>query len=152
MLLKMTKKFIKNTIYIASDHAGFTLKKYLIINLQKINLNLIDLGTDTKDISVDYPDFAQKMATKIDENSFGILICGSGIGIAISANRNKNIRAALCHNKVSANLARGHNDANVLCLGARFLKQKYALAICKTFLTKKFDGKRHIARVEKLGK
>lgn len=148
----MIKKFIKNTIYIASDHAGFALKKYLILNFKKNNLEIIDLGTESKEVSVDYPDFAEKLAKKIDENSFGILICGSGIGIAISANRNKNIRAALCHNKISASLARAHNDANVICLGARFIKQKYALAICKTFLTKKFDGKRHIARVEKLGK
>lgn len=138
-------------IYIASDHAGFELKKYLINSLKKNNIEIIDLGCDSAKISVDYPDYSNKLCEKISENDFGILICGSGVGISISANRHKKIRAALCFNKAVAKLARSHNNANVICLGARFLKKKYALAICKTFFTQKFDGQRHVARVEKLG-
>jgi ribose 5-phosphate isomerase B len=159
----MSQNFITKKIYIASDHAGFNLKKYLIKNLakntiktnlsntQNSNIEIIDLGCDSAKNSVDYPDFANKLCPNISDNSMGILICGSGIGISISANRNKNIRAALCHSKTTAKLARSHNDANVICLGARLTKPKLALNICKTFFTQKFEGNRHIKRVEKLG-
>ena len=143
--------FLAKKIYIASDHAGFELKEYLINSFKKNNIEIIDLGCNSAKDSVDYPDYANKLCEKITENNFGILICGTGIGISISANRHKKIRAALCYNKTIAELSRSHNDANVICLGARMLKKKYALAICKTFFTQKFDGQRHVARVEKLG-
>ena len=143
--------FLAKKIYIASDHAGFKLKEYLIKSFKKNNIEIIDLGCNSAKDSVDYPDYANKLCEKITENNFGILICGTGVGISISANRHKKIRAALCYNKTIAKLARSHNDANVICLGARMIKKKYALAICKTFFTQKFDGQRHVARVEKLG-
>ena len=143
--------FLTKRIYIASDHAGFKLKEYLTNSFKKNNIEIIDLGCNSTENSVDYPDYANLLCEKITENDFGILICGSGVGMSISANRHKKIRATLCFNKTIAKLARSHNNANVICLGARFLKKKYALAICKTFFTQKFDGQRHIARVEKLG-
>jgi ribose 5-phosphate isomerase B len=156
----MSQNFISKKIYIASDHAGFGLKKYIIENLTKKNsskqtnnhyIEIIDLGCDSAKTSVDYPDFANKLCPKIIDNSMGILICGSGIGISISANRHKNIRAAICFNKTTAKLARLHNDANVICLGARLIKPRLALNICRTFFSQKFEGNRHIKRVEKLG-
>ncbi len=147
----MANYFLAKKIYIASDHAGFELKSYLINSFKKNNIEIIDLGCDSAKNSVDYPDYANALCEKITENDFGVLICGSGIGISISANRHKKIRAALCCNKSMAKLARSHNNANVICLGARFLKKKYALTICKTFFTQKFDGQRHVTRVEKLG-
>jgi len=147
-------KEVPAKLYIASDHAGFVLKKFLISELQKIKISAIDLGCDSEKTSVDYPDYAQKLCKKIKENSaeFGILICGSGIGISIAANRFNHIRAALCTNVKIAKLSRAHNDANVLCLGARFLKEKNALAILKAFLATKFEGERHARRVAKLSR
>lgn len=138
-------------ILIASDHAGFLLKKFLIQELTKLGYATLDLGCDSAEKSVDYPDYANKLGKKL-QSEFGILICGSGIGISIAANRFAHIRAALCHNTKSAKLSRAHNDANVLCLGARFVKDKSALAITKAFLTSKFEGGRHELRVTKLGK
>lgn len=147
-----TKKSEK--ILIASDHAGFNLKKFLAEELAKLGFEAIDLGCDSAEKSVDYPDYAQKLCKKITaKNSLrGILICGSGIGISIAANRSKQIRAALCHNTISAKLSRMHNDANVICLGARFTKNKTALSIVKAFLSTEFEGARHAARVAKLSK
>jgi ribose 5-phosphate isomerase B len=178
----MLQDSISKKIYIASDHAGFTLKRYLIENLEKhfsnnqpliysdlnssskktlknsqriktnkVNFEIIDLGCESEKISVDYPDFANKLCPNITGDSMGILICGSGIGISISANRHKHIRAALCFNKTTAKLARLHNNANVICLGARLIKPRLALNICKTFFSQKFEGNRHIKRLEKLG-
>jgi ribose 5-phosphate isomerase B len=138
-------------IFISSDHAGFALKKFLTEELLKLGYVPVDLGCNSPDKSVDYPDYATKLCKKLG-NQFGILICGSGVGISIAANRYKKIRAALCHNTKIAKLSRMHNDANVLCLGARFTKEKLALAITKAFLTTKFEGGRHEARVVKLGK
>ena len=141
----------KNQIFIASDHAGFLLKSFLIQELQKLNFKITDLGCNSAEISVDYPDFAQKLAKKIKKDSdFGILICGSGIGISIAANRNKHIRAALCNNVKLAKLSRAHNNANVLALGARIITQKSALAITKAFFATQFEGQRHERRVAKL--
>ncbi len=140
-------------IAIASDHAGFDLKSTIIKKFEK-EFSLLDLGCDDSTTSVDYPDFAEKVATKIikHEVDFGILICGSGIGISIAANRYKQVRAALCHNQKTAGLSRKHNDANVLCLGARIVKEENAIKIVSKFLSTKFDGGRHIKRVEKLSK
>lgn len=140
----MTKKIV-----IASDHAGFALKKYIRTNLQ--DLDITDLGPDDVK-SVDYPDYAVKLANfmKKNEDYLGILICGSGIGISIAANRFSHIRAALCVDETMASLAREHNDANVLVLGARITNEKKALKIIKSFLNTKFARGRHLARVEKL--
>ncbi len=141
----MVFKFITN-VYIASDHAGFDLKAYLLAHKK-----LIDLGTYSSD-SVDYPDFAAKLVKKIkdDPGSKGILLCGSGIGMSIAANRYNFIRAALVSTKRDAKLARLHNDANVLVLSARHLKAEKALSIIECFLETKFEGGRHQRRVEKL--
>lgn len=141
-------------IFIASDHAGFELKDFLIKELINLGFNPLDLGCENPKTSVDYPDFAKKLCLKIRENSsdFGILICGSGIGISIAANRFKHIRAALCYNLKSAKLAREHNDANVICLGGRILKHEPALAMVKAFLATQFKGGRHEARIEKLSR
>lgn len=140
-------------ITIASDHAGFELKT-LIIKELKQQYKILDLGCNDSTTSVDYPDFAQELAHKIikKEADFGILICGSGIGISIAANRFKEVRAALCHNQKTARLSRQHNDANVLCLGARIVSETNAIKIVKAFLNTNFEGGRHIKRVEKLSK
>lgn len=138
-------------IAIASDHAGFNLKS-IIIKEFKNQYQLIDLGCDSADISVDYPDFAKKVAEKIikKEAEFGILICGSGIGVSIAANRFKEVRAALCHNVETASLARKHNNANVICLGARITSEQTTISSVRTFLTTDFEGGRHLRRIEKL--
>lgn len=139
-------------ILIASDHAGFKLKNFLKSNLEQLNFEVIDLGCDSAEESVDYPDFAQNLGERISttKGQFGILVCGSGVGISIAANRQKHIRAALCHNEEYAKLARQHNDANVICLGARMLSKQEALAIVKVFLSTEFEGGRHEGRVAKL--
>ena len=149
-------KFLPKII-IACDHAGYNLKEYLKSQLLASGYDVDDCGCDSADISVDYPDYANNACKKIKPHSkqffleeLAILICGSGIGISISANRNKHIRAALCGNIKTAKLARAHNNANVLCLGARFINNKNALAILKVFLQTKFEGGRHEARVAKL--
>lgn len=138
-------------ITIASDHAGFDLKSVIIKEL-KSQYQFIDLGCHSSQISVDYPDFANKAAQSIikKEADFAILICGSGIGVSIAANRFKEVRAALCHNQKTAKLSRQHNDANVLCLGARIVSEDNAIKIVKSFLSTDFEGGRHIKRVEKL--
>ena len=137
-----------NNLYIASDHAGYELKSYLIANLQ--NYNIINLGTDSE-ASVDYPDYAKLVAESItSEGDFGILICGSGIGISIAANRYAHIRAALCSEHEVAILSREHNDANVLALGSRFIAGQQALDLCNSFLSTNFAKGRHQLRVSKL--
>ena len=135
-------------IFIASDHAGFDLKKQI---LNSIKENLIDLGVDSKN-SVDYPDYAKKLVSKINstKNSKGILICGSGVGMSIAANRDKNIRAGLAFKSEIAKLMREHNDANVLILPGRFMNIQDALKCIMNFLTAKFEGKRHQNRINKL--
>ncbi len=150
---KNQKKYSKK-ILIASDHAGFDLKKILIAELKKMQFQVEDLGCESSTKSVDYPDYAQKLCKKItDKNQLkGILICGSGIGISIAANRFKHIRAALCNNIKSSKLSRAHNDANVICLGARLITNKTALSIAKAFFSTDFEGARHEARIAKLSK
>lgn len=152
--MKKSEKKISEKILIASDHAGFVLKKFLLEELAKLGFTAIDLGCDSAEKSVDYPDYAQKLCKKItDKNQLrGILICGSGIGISIAANRFKHVRAALCTNKEMAQLSRAHNNANVLCLGARLTKNKTATSILKTFLSSEFEGARHATRVKKLSR
>lgn len=138
-------------IAIASDHAGFELKAALKQSLSG-DREVIDLGTHGPE-SVDYPDFAAAMASAIKsgEASCGILICGTGIGISIGANRHAGVRAALCHDVTTARLSRQHNDANVLVLGARVIGLDVARDCVSTFLATPFEGGRHSRRVEKLG-
>lgn len=140
-------------IAIASDHAGFELKAALIAHLTARGHAVLDLGPATAD-RVDYPDYGYKLAQSIQngEAPRGIAICGSGIGISIAVNRYKGVRAALCHDVTSARLARLHNDANVLALGARLLGVQVALDCVEAFLETPFEGGRHAGRVEKLGK
>lgn len=136
---------------IASDHGGYELKKDLTHYLSKLGWHVKDLGTYGTE-AVDYPDRADEMAKWISFNpdKMGILICGSGIGMSIAANRYRSIRAALCHDEVTANLARKHNNANVICLGARLISAEAAKDCVNTFLNSEFEGGRHTARVEKL--
>ncbi|MCX7337407.1 MAG: ribose 5-phosphate isomerase B [Pelagibacterales bacterium] len=145
-------KSLTKSIIIASDHAGFLMKEKVKIFLNKSKIKSLDLGTFTEE-RVDYPDYAKKLALSVKKkSSFGILICGSGIGVSIAANRFKEIRAAVCYNQLSASLARKHNNANVLCLGARLISLKNVQKIVYTFISTKFEGGRHINRVKKLDK
>ena len=138
-------------ICIASDHAGFDVKEYLKNFLIDNKISVIDLGP--KDlVSVDYPDFAKKVANriKLKKSDIGILVCGSGTGMAISANKIRGIRAAVGYNIKSTYLSRLHNNANILCLGSRLIKKKNILKILKIFLKTKFEGGRHLRRVKKI--
>lgn len=139
----------KTKIAIASDHAGFELKQAVVKHLGAENV--LDLGTNTVD-SVDYPDFGYAVGKALEEGKVqqGIVICGSGIGISIAANRNPAVRAALCMNTEMAKLSRQHNDANVLALGARLVDERTALDIVNVFFKTEFEGGRHARRVEKL--
>lgn len=136
---------------IASDHAGVDYKKRLIEHLEKQGYDCINLGTDTEE-SVDYPVYADRVCGKITsgECELGILICGTGIGMSIAANKHKGIRAALCSDTESAALTRQHNDANVLCLGARILPFEKAVQITDAFLNAEFLGGRHQKRIDML--
>jgi ribose 5-phosphate isomerase B len=136
---------------IASDHAGFLLKEVLKMEAENMGFEVIDLGTNSTE-SVDYPDYGYKLAEAVasGKSQFGVAICGSGIGISIAANRNPKVRAALCHNAELAGLARQHNDANVLALGARFIEEDEAREALKVFLSTDFEGGRHQVRVDKL--
>ena len=138
-------------IFIASDHAGYNLKENIKKSLIKKKNTVKDLGTNSPN-SVDYPDFAHYLSKKIgkNKNSIGILICGSGIGMSMVANRHKNIRAALCHNIKSAKLSRMHNNANVLALGSRLTKREVALKCVNIFLKTPFEGGRHLRRIKKI--
>ena len=138
-------------IFISSDHAGYRLKEKIKIYLDKKKHIYIDLGPDN-DQRVDYPDYAHKVAKKVklNKNHVGILICGSGMGMNIAANRHKNIRAAQCFNLKSTKLSRLHNDANIITLGSRLLKKKNVLNCINIFLNTKFEGGRHLKRVKKI--
>ena len=137
-------------IFIASDHAGYNLKNSIISNISRVQ-KIIDLGPDSK-ISVDYPDFARRLSRKVASNkgSFGILICGSGMGMSIAANKTKNIRAALCYSKKNTKLSRLHNNANIITLGERLIDKNKAINLIKIFLSTKFEGGRHLRRVKKI--
>ncbi len=137
-------------IFIASDHAGYQLKNSIVLKLSKIQ-KIIDLGPYSKD-SVDYPDFAKKLSKKVasTKGSFGILVCGSGMGMAIAANKAKNIRAALCYNKKNTKLSRLHNNANIITLGEKLINKNKAFSLIKIFLSTKFEGGRHLRRVKKI--
>ena len=137
-------------IFIASDHAGYNLKRKILSKYSK-SKKIIDLGPNTKN-SVDYPDFAKKLSKKVSSSkgSFGILICGSGMGMAIAANKTKNIRAALCYSKKNTQLSRLHNNANIITLGERLIDKNNAFSLIKIFLSTKFEGGRHLRRVKKI--
>ena len=138
-------------IYISSDHAGFKLKESIKFYLKEKNYKFIDLGPGNVN-RVDYPDYAHKLAKKVklSKNHVGILICGSGMGMNIAANRHKNIRAAQCFNLKSTKLSRLHNDANIITLGSRLLSKNTALKCVGIFLSTKFEGGRHAKRIKKI--
>ena len=138
-------------IFISSDHAGFKLKEAIKFYLSKKKISFLDMGPDN-DNRVDYPDFAHKVARRVktNKNNVGILVCGSGMGMNIAANRHKNIRAAQCFNLKSTKLSRLHNDANIITLGSRLLSKKLALSCVIAFLNTKFEGGRHLKRIKKI--
>ena len=144
----MTRKLIA----IASDHAGYDLKTIVAQELSEMGYQVLDLGTDGPQ-SVDYPDFGAVLAKAVQagEAERGILICGTGIGISMAANRYPGVRAAVCWDETSARLTREHNDANVLAMGARLLGVEVAKDCVRTFLSTDFAGGRHVGRVAKLG-
>ena len=138
-------------ICIASDHAGYKLKEEIKNFLIYKNISIIDLGP-ANDNSVDYPDFAKKVSNRIKSkrSDVGILVCGSGTGMAISANKTKKIRAAVCYNLASTRLSRLHNNANIIALGSRLTKKKTALKLVSIFIETKFEGGRHQRRINKI--
>lgn len=138
-------------ISIGNDHAGYIRKNVLVEYLNKEDHNIKNYGTDTV-TSVDYPDFVHPVAKDIIEGNaeFGILLCGSGNGVAITANKYKEVRAALCWNKELANLARAHNNANILCIPSRFITEENLFDIVESFLKTPFEGGRHQRRVDKI--
>lgn len=139
------------TIAIGADHAGLAYKQYLVNELTKLGHSFIDKGTFTTN-SIDYPDVAHPVATAVENNeaTFGILICGSANGVAITANKHQNIRAALCWQTDVAALSRQHNNANIICLPARFVAKELALQMVQIFLNTPFEGGRHATRVAKI--
>ena len=146
--MKLFKKIKK--VYIASDHAGYPLKQVIVKEfLSKKGINFQDLGTNSEK-SVNYPKFAKKLCKKVNKSSMGILICGSGIGVSISANRHKHIRASLCHNVNSARMTRKHNDSNVICLQGRPFVKKKIFAMLIAYFDTEFEEGRHTRRVEQL--
>ena len=143
--------YLFKKICIASDHAGFNLKENIKDYLINKNVSIIDLGPN-ENKSVDYPDYAKKIGNRIKskKSDMGILVCGSGTGMAISANKFKNIRAAVCYNIKSTRLSRQHNNANIIALGARLTKKSLSLKLVELFLKTKFEGGRHLKRIKKI--
>ena len=143
-------KFLFKKVFISSDHAGFDLKQKIKKKLEK-KIEVIDLGPNT-DKSVDYADFAKKVAKRVSSKkaNIGIIVCGSGTGMAMSANKFKKIRAAVCYNMASTRLSRLHNNANIIALGARLTRKNIALKLVNIFLSTKFEGGRHLRRVKKV--
>ncbi len=144
-------KLLFKKISLASDHAGFNLKEIIKKKLIKNKVKVLDFGPYNKD-SVDYPDYAKKVARNISskKTNMGILVCGSGTGMAMSANKLRKIRAAVCYNSVSTRLSRTHNNANILALGSRLTNKKEALKLVNIFLSTKFEGGRHLRRIKKI--
>ena len=147
--IKLNKIF--KTACIASDHAGYKLKEDIKNYLIDKKMSVFDIGP-YNDNSVDYPDYAKKLANriKLKKSDVGILVCGSGTGMAISANKIKSIRAAVCYNTKSTRLSRQHNNANIIALGSRLTKKKLSLKLVETFLITKFEGGRHLRRIKKI--
>ena len=145
---------VRNQIIpIASDHGGYEMKTYLIDNLKSIGIEILDYGTNSTE-SVDYTDMIHPLAKAVNDGKYpiGIILCGSGDGAAITANKYPKVRAALCWNIELAKLARQHNNANILTLPGRFIENETALEMVKLFLTTDFEGGRHQNRVEKISK
>ena len=143
---------MSTSVAIASDHAGFGLKQKLVAFLStRVDVEVMDLGPDSA-TRCDYPDYAAAVARAVQsgEAMRGILVCGSGIGVSIAANRFKGVRAALAHNAVTAQLSRAHNDANILCLGSRLVGDVIAEAAVDAFLTQEFEQGRHAGRLAKI--
>ena len=138
-------------VFIASDHAGYKLKNEIIKKFSK-KIIFSDLGTRDAKISVNYPDYAHKLSKSVFKNpkNIGILVCGSGVGMSMAANRHKKIRAALCYSVNNAKLSRLHNNANIITLGARLIKKNIAFKCINVFLSTKFEGGRHIKRIKKI--
>lgn len=136
---------------IGSDHAGYRLKEYLKSQLESKGIDYIDKGTFSEE-STDYPEFAHAVALSVasKESDFGILVCGSGNGVAMSANKHAEIRCAICWNEELAGLARAHNDANIIALPARFISEKEGISITEAFLSTDFEGGRHARRVNQI--
>ncbi|MDF2964914.1 MAG: ribose 5-phosphate isomerase [Rickettsiaceae bacterium] len=146
--MNFTKKI---SIALGADHAGFLYKQELMKLLKEKNFRLLDCGSFSEE-KVDFPDFAHPVCHSIldGEADYGILICGSGIGMSIAANRYSNIRAALCHNEYMAEMAKAHNNSNILVLGARINSLDECIAITEKYLRTSFEGGRHIARIAKI--
>ena len=144
-------KLLFKKISLSSDHAGFNLKEKIKNYLLKKRVKVIDLGPKNSN-SVDYPDYAKKVARNIvsKKSNIGILVCGSGTGMAISANKMKKIRAAVCYNVASTRLSRMHNNANIMTLGSRLTNKQNAIKLVNVFLSTKFEGGRHLRRVKKI--
>ncbi len=142
---------MSNKFYIATDHAGYALKAYVKDVVTDLGHEVVDLGPDSAD-RVDYPDYAKKCAEAVlaEEGSFGILICGTGIGISMAANKVQGIRAALCHDHYTAKLTRQHNDANILCFGERVVGKGVIADMIEIFASTEFEGGRHTGRVAKI--
>jgi len=138
-------------LFISSDHAGFNLKEEIKKNFRK-KYSFADLGTYNSKTSVNYPDYAHKLCKKVSKNSknIGILVCGSGMGMSMAANRHKKIRAAVCYSAKNTKLSRLHNNANIITLGARLTKKKIAFKCIDIFVNTKFEGGRHKKRVKKI--
>ncbi|MGE3477457.1 MAG: ribose 5-phosphate isomerase B [Rhodospirillaceae bacterium] len=141
-----------DTIVIASDHAGVELKSQMADDLKRMGFIVKDLGANSSE-SVDYPDFGHAVGKAVETHDAkaGVVICGTGIGISIAVNRHPGVRAALVHDDMTARMAREHNDANVMAIGARIVPADRARALLKTFFETPFEGGRHARRVEKLG-
>ncbi len=139
------------TIYIASDHAGFNLKKAIVKKYSK-KLKIMDMGTNSSKKSVNYPDYAHKLCLKVSKkkSNIGVLVCGSGMGMAMSANKHKKIRAALCYSVKNTKLSRLHNDANIITLGSRLTSKNLAFNCLNAFLSTKFEGGRHKKRIKSI--
>ena len=143
--------FLFKKICIASDHAGYSLKEKIKDHLINKYVSIFDLGP-YQDKSVDYPDYAKKLAKRVKDqkSDIGILVCGSGTGMAICANKIKGIRAAVCYDTMSTRLSRQHNNANIIALGSRLTKKNLSLKLVELFLKTKFDGGRHLKRIKKI--
>ena len=142
----------RETVAVGADHGGYLLKTELAAQLSDMGFDILDCGTDS-DASVDYPDYAELVVDAIKDGraTRGLLVCGSGIGMSIAANRHSGIRAALCHDVTSATLSRQHNDANILVLGERLIDSELAKKCLIAFFSMEFEGGRHQRRVAKLG-
>ncbi len=142
---------VQSDMAIACDHAGVALKRVLMATMEQRGLTVIDLGTNTGD-SCDYPDVAHALCRAIEggQASQGVLVCGTGVGMSIAANRHPGVRAVVCSEPLSARMARRHNNANVLCLGARVIGEDTALDVLDAFLGTSFEGGRHVGRLAKI--